>query len=384
MPVQIHRPFPRALRAAGLTAALAFAALAGPAFGQEPGEPGATDQTMGPAAAKAYAPERLWELDEDAQRRVIAQEYSDQSDGRTIPDDQLRFYLDQVRFSRWPFSRVRSDITESLAGHGVSDPVSANTVRCESADGRARTCTPTWTGRSRLVRQLSNTTCTEGQNWSSTPGKIQVSGGCRAEFTEDLDTSGGGVPCESKDGKAETCQMPWAGKSKIMRQMSGARCVANQNWWTTPGQVRVSGGCRALFASVDGELAGAQLRCESVDGKYHECGNKLYGTPQVVQQLSSTHCTLDRNFGLRNGKLWVNLGCRAVFKVTDGASDGYKVTCESANGKFNECTWDHSRGPPRLQQKLSDRACQQGYSWGYNRRANLWVNYGCRAVFVPR
>ena len=39
---------------------------------------------------------------------------------------------------------------------------------------------------------------------------------------------------------------------------------------------------------------------------------------------------------------------------------------------------------PAGQQKLSDRACQQGYSWGYNRRANLWVNYGCRAVFVPR
>ena len=38
------------------------------------------------------------------QRRVIGLEYSEQSDGRTIPDDQMRFYLDQVRFSRWTFS----------------------------------------------------------------------------------------------------------------------------------------------------------------------------------------------------------------------------------------------------------------------------------------
>lgn len=383
MPVQIRRPLPRILRATGLTATLAFAALAGPAFGQSPGEPGYTDQAMTPAAAKAYAPERLWELDEDTQRRVIAQEYSDQSDGRAIPDDQLRFYLDQVRFSRWPFSRVRSDITESLAGHGVSDPVSANTVRCESADGRVKTCTPPWTGRSRLVRQLSNTTCVEGQNWSSAPGRLQVSGGCRAEFTEVLDTAGGGVPCESTGGRTETCQMPWSGNSQIMRQLSGARCIADQNWWTTPGQVRVSGGCRALFSSASGELAGLQLRCESLDRKYHECGSRLYGTPRVVRELSKSSCAFDRTFGLSHGKLWVSLGCRAIFEVRDGSRDGYKVTCESLDGRYRMCEWDHSRGGPQLIQKLSDRECRQGYSWGYSSRDGIWVKYGCRAVFAP-
>lgn len=376
-----RRPFRHALPALALLAALVVPVLASISAAQEPGAPG---DVGAPGMAKAYAPERLWELDEGAQRRAIAQEYSDQSDGRTIPDDQMRFYLGQVRFSRWTFSQVRADIAESLAGHGVSDGAPANTIRCESSDGRQRTCTTTWQGRSKLVRQLSNTACVEGETWSSSPGQVSVSGGCRGEFIEELDTSAGGIRCESTNGQAQTCPMPWSGRSKIIRQLSGTRCVANQNWWTTPGEVRVSGGCRALFASVDGEVAGSQIRCESLDGKYHECGSQLYGTPEVVRQLSDTHCTLDRNFGLRNGKLWVNLGCRAMFKVSDGSRDGYKVTCESTNGKLNECTWDHSRGAPRLVQKLSDRGCQQGYSWGYNRRAKLWVNYGCRAVFAPR
>lgn len=46
---------------------------------------------------KAYAPENLSQLDERDRIRVISLEYEEQSNGRRIPDDQLRFYLDQVR-----------------------------------------------------------------------------------------------------------------------------------------------------------------------------------------------------------------------------------------------------------------------------------------------
>lgn len=383
-PRTIRRPFRyarHALPAFALLAALAAPGLVPLSAAQEPGAPGDVGT---PGMAKAYAPERLWELDEGAQRRAITQEYSDQSDGRTIPDDQMRFYLGQVRFSRWTFSQVRADIAESLAGHGVSDGAAANTIRCESSDGRQRNCTTTWQGRSKLVRQLSNTACVEGENWSSSPGHISVSGGCRGEFTEELDTTAGGIRCESTDGQPQTCPMPWSGKARIIRQLSGTRCVANQNWWTAPGQVRVTGGCRALFASVDGETIGSQIRCESMDRRYHECGSQLHGTPRIVRELSNASCTLDRTFGLRGGKLWVSLGCRAIFEVADGSRDGYKVTCESVDGRYYKCPWDHSRGGPRLVQKLSDRECRQGYSWGYDRRSGIWVKYGCRAVFAPR
>ena len=50
--------------------------------------------------ARAYAPENLSQLSVADQTRVISLEYREQSSGTSIPADQLRFYLDQVRLSR--------------------------------------------------------------------------------------------------------------------------------------------------------------------------------------------------------------------------------------------------------------------------------------------
>ncbi len=74
------------------------------------------------AGACAYAPEDLWTLSVADQTRVISQEYREQSNGRTLPNDQLRFYLDQVRLSRWTFSKVKQDIAKSLGGNTGPTP----------------------------------------------------------------------------------------------------------------------------------------------------------------------------------------------------------------------------------------------------------------------
>lgn len=273
-------------------------------------------------AARAYAPERIWELPVADQRRVIALEYSEQSSGDSIPDDQMRFYLDQVKFSRWTFSQVRNDIAQSLTGGGSNPNPSGASIRCESRDNRQVTCNTPWQRRSVMVRQLSDTRCVQGQNWSSTPGTVWVSGGCRAEFSSAQGDVGG---------------------------------------------------------------PGTELRCESTDGRYKQCGTGLYGAPRLVRQLSDTACRYNFTFGLRNGAVWVDKGCRGIFRVEDNSdNDTYSVTCSSTDGKYTSCAWDHARGVPVLLQTLSDRRCTQGYSWGYNRRGSLWVNFGCRARFGVR
>ena len=80
--------------------ALCLASLAAPLVAQE----------------RAYAPEDLRTLSYNDQVRVISLEYSEQSNGRRIPDDQLRFYIDQVNRSNWGFSQVKADIAKSLGG----------------------------------------------------------------------------------------------------------------------------------------------------------------------------------------------------------------------------------------------------------------------------
>lgn len=280
---------------------------------------------------RAYAPERIWELSVPDQRRVIAQEYREQSNGRSIPDDQMRFYLDQIRLSRWTFSRIKQDIASSLRGQGGGIGPGGGgdgTIRCESTDGRQRTCNTPWNRNSILVRQISSTRCIQGQNWNSSPGRVWVSGGCRAEF------AAGGI----------------------------------------------GGG---------GDWNGEEVKCESTDGRYRTCGTGLYGSISVLRQLSDTRCVLGQNFGLRNGSVWVDRGCRALFRVDRRGGGGgwqgdYSVTCSSQDGRYTTCAWDRSRGVPRLIETLSNSRCQEGYSWGWNRNQGLWVNHGCRARFGVR
>lgn len=411
----------------------------------------AQDAAANAVPAKAYAPERLWELSEADQRRVIDLEYRERSGGRGIPDDQMRFYLDQVRFSRWTFSRIQQDIAESLQGQGISDPQSAGTLRCESTDGRQRTCRTPWSGGSQLVRQLSSTLertnwsaaqgeirvwggcrgefaplettsageircdstdnrqracptpwrgesrlvrqhsgrpCIEGQSWWSNPGQVVVVDGCRATFAMAHEQTSGEVRCESTDGRMRTCPTPWRLESRLLRQLSSTPCVAGRNWWSRRGEVQVSGGCRAVFvATHQGGGPGQEIRCESLDGSRRQCGSGLYGTPVLVRQLPGAPCSLGNTFGLRDGVLWVSGGCRGIFRIQEGnppgAGDGYSVTCSSENGRYRVCPWDANRGAPQLIRTLSDTACRQGESWGWTRRDGLWVNHGCRGVFAP-
>ena len=55
------------------------------------------------------------------------------------------------------------------------------------------------------------------------------------------------------------------------------------------------------------------------------------------------------------------------------------VSCASDNGKRHYCDMDTRGGVSMIRQR-SDTACEEGYSWGYDRRG-IWVDHGCRAEF---
>jgi hypothetical protein len=276
-------------------------------------------------AARAYAPEDLRSLSYQDQVRVISLEYSEQSRGRRIPDDQLRFYLDQVNRSNWTFSRIKQDIATSLGGGSAWTPGpphgGGNSIRCESDRNRPQSCATPWRGPSRLLRQLSDTRCIEGQNWTSTPGRVDVTAGCRAEFG--------------------------------------------------PGQGWGGGG--------------REIRCESLNSRLRECAIPGGAGVHLVRQLSNTPCIEGSTWGTRGSVLWVNHGCRAIFAAGGhgGGAGDYSVSCASNNNREHTCAWDNRRGRPYLQQQLSASPCREGSSWGH--RGNMiWVNHGCRGLFGAR
>jgi hypothetical protein len=56
------------------------------------------------------------------------------------------------------------------------------------------------------------------------------------------------------------------------------------------------------------------------------------------------------------------------------------ISCSSDNGKRHYCDVD-TRGGVSMVHQRSDAACEEGYSWGYDRRG-IWVDHGCRADFA--
>ena len=285
---------------------------------------------------RAYAPENIGSISVRDQIRVIEKEYREQSRGRQIPDDQLDFYLDQIKYSRWTFSRIKSDIAASLRGNANSDwyPQPGNnwnqqSVICTSNGKRYNECPTPFIGRARLVENISDTRCIEGQNWGSWQGMLWVDKGCRGRFVDSSSVGNGNV------------------------------IVKN-------------------------------FRCESLNGNYNQC-HKPFNAPAVlVRNLSSARCMENRNWGQDRNMVWVNGGCRGEFAVRSTSSNtpgnpwSYSTTCSSNNGRYTTCAWDRNRGRPLLIERLSSARCDEGRDWGYDYNRGLWVSNGCRARFGQR
>ncbi len=212
------------------------------------------------AQSKAYAPEDLNRLDRQDQTRVLEREYSDQSRGARLPDDQLEFYLDQID-SGWSFSRIKQDMAESLGGGRGGwrpQPVApvSSTFHCESRRkfGYGECRTP-FNGRARLVRQTSRTACIEGRTWGTRHGVVWVNNGCEGDFA--LAGRGRGAPadysvtCKSNDYGFSACAWrPQFGYPQLIEQISQSPCVQGRSWgYDRTRGLWVNRGCEARFGT---------------------------------------------------------------------------------------------------------------------------------------
>ncbi|HRN62264.1 MAG TPA: DUF3011 domain-containing protein, partial [Luteimonas sp.] len=118
-------------------------------------------------------------------------------------------------------------------------------------------CAVPWQTGARVVRQLSDTPCVEGQNFAASPGRVIVQSGCAAEFAAAAVVGHGrDVVCESGDGSRTTCPTG-GGVARLARQLSAAGCVEGHSWGSAADSVWVDYGCRAVFhvTGVSGAIA---------------------------------------------------------------------------------------------------------------------------------
>lgn len=108
---------------------------------------------------------------------------------------------------------------------------------------------------------------------------------------------------------------------------------------------------------------------------------------EFVKQISKTTCRMNRNYGWNSQRVWVDDGCRAIFrikeKVTNAPRTGEYFARLDSEKKRREMAFIGRGKRVTLQRQFSKTSCRPGKTWGYQ-DGNLWVDKGCRAVFAIR
>lgn len=293
---------------------------------------------------------------------------------------------------------VMAGIVRAEPQYGADGASRSYLLRCESTDNRLRRCPLAGDVNVRLARKLSDSQCVEGQTWGQDRNSVWVTRGCRADFAANPGYDNGGSTgsgdtfrCESNDNRTHYCDA--GGRNvRLVRQLSDSACVRGRSWGRDRNGVWVSQGCRGEFASVSGGQPGwgggsAQtIRCESSDDRYRLCSARTRGRAQLLRQLSSSRCVEGQTWGANRDGVWVDKGCRGEFSVGGGGNNngpgnggGRTVRCESSDNRTQRCAAS-VRQSVQLQRQLSDDACVQDRSWGWD-RSGIWVSNGCRAEF---
>lgn len=121
--------------------------------------------------------------------------------------------------------------------------------------------------------------------------------------------------CESIRDRYSECRKPGRGPVRLDRQLSSTRCVEGRNWGQNRGSVWVDNGCRARFSISSWEAGSREVTCESRKDRYTRCDwPRGWGSPVVHRQLSDARCTWGSTWGMERGDIWVDRGCRAIFR----------------------------------------------------------------------
>jgi hypothetical protein len=173
----------------------------------------------------------------------------------------------QGRNGVWVDRGCRAEFTAGRGGgwgNGGGWSGTGERIRCESDNGRTRTCAVPPRADVRLVRQLSSARCVEGQTWGQDRNGLWVTQGCRAEFEVRGrgngwgNGNGGGwgnngdygrtFRCESDNGRTRTCAVEGR-RVELVRQLSSSACIEGRTWGRDNRGVWVTSGCRAEFRS---------------------------------------------------------------------------------------------------------------------------------------
>ena len=211
------------------------------------------------------------------------------------------------------------------------------TITCESNNGNRKYCGHANPGQVSMQRQLSQSSCVEGQSWGVDNQGLWVDRGCRAEFRiggwNNGGNNGGGwngggngnqITCESNNGSRKYCGNA-NGQVNMQRQLSQAPCVQGQSWGVDRQGLWVDRGCRAVFTANgwNGGNNGGNWNGGGWNG-----GNmpSVSNYPRVKVDTSGRGNFNSQNFGTANiTRGWVDTRSGQP-QISLSGSGGFKIT----------------------------------------------------------
>lgn len=214
------------------------------------------------------------------------------------------------------FDRFRFHTLGALAALlllAAGSAAAQSTIRCESQDGRYQSCAANTSGGVSLSRQLSQQGCWQNDTWGYDRNRVWVTRGCRAEFRVGSSRSG------SSDGAKVA--------GVVILGAIAAAAIANKNRDDHHDRYDRDDYRHDYRNDYDygygdgyyggGNRNGREFTCASKDGRMAWCGQQIGRRDQVEvrRQLSDSPCNYGRSWGVDNGRVWVDDGCRAIFVV---------------------------------------------------------------------
>jgi hypothetical protein len=174
------------------------------------------------------------------------------------------------------------------------------TIRCSSANNGYAECRKPYRGPAELTQKYSEAGCANGSSWGQTDDYVWVDRGCRALFTMFYPPAGGGRPDYGNQ------RPPDYGNQRPPDH-------GNQR---PPGHRPPDYGNQRPPDYGHDDDRRRQVECESRRDRYESCDwPREWRRPRLERQLSNSSCIEGRSWGYsrRDGQIWVDHGCRAIF-----------------------------------------------------------------------
>jgi hypothetical protein len=131
----------------------------------------------------------------------------------------------------------------------------------------------------------------------------------------------GFINCDSTGYKYNYCAVDTQGRVVLMRENStGNLCRQGRGWGYDNSGIWVDRGCRAQFGYGRDDRGGGgwgrsgELTCESKGYRYQYCNADTHGRVSLAREISTGNLCTNRNWGYDNNGVWVDRGCRGVFR----------------------------------------------------------------------